>query len=159
MPFKGSHNWTYYGSTVLAVQVPINVPTLARDIEGYGIASHVHGEARSLNSRAPPFKSSEFPSPVPRVQLSSHLHLRGRKHSYLIDPLKHVLIYRLGPAAHLIGHVFARKRALDRCVSPPRASTRHNLIILLDFRGFKPQVSCVFSPPLAPCLSSNRCEF
>jgi hypothetical protein len=61
MPFKGSHNWTYYGSKVLAIQVQINVPTLARDIEGYGIASHVHGEPGLSTHVHPLLNHPNFP--------------------------------------------------------------------------------------------------
>ena len=131
MPLQGSHNWKYYGSKFLAIQFQINVPTLARNIEEYGIASHVHGEPGPSNHVHPPFKSAEFPTPVPRVQLFSHHHLRGRKHSYLIDPLQHVLISRLGPAGHLIGHVFARKRGQDRWYLPHQAQSRN----LTGFQG------------------------
>ena len=109
----------------------------------------------------PLFKSAEIPTLVPRVQLTrrhflsagadlfysiSHLHLRGRKHSYLIDPfdkLQHVLISRLGPAAHLIGRVFARKRA---GISP----TRHKFRNLTGSQGLQATGCLRLQPSLGP---------
>jgi hypothetical protein len=63
MPLKGSHNWKYYGSKVLAIQVQIKVPTLARNIEEYGIASHVHGEPGLPNHVHPLLNQPNFPLP------------------------------------------------------------------------------------------------